>query len=174
MGRERTNAPITVAPEGGPPPGRSLTSLLTAVALTTPAIVLRFSDASLANAVEALLFGLAIVGAAFILSWAAEVAQLDISAGLAIAVLAFIAVLPEYAVDMVLAWKGGNAFEEFGQACKAANDTRESACSLALANMTGANRLLIGIGWSMVVFIAAYRSRKSPPVLREVRLDRPH
>ena len=35
-------------------------------------------------------------------------------------------------------------------------------------------RLLIGIGWSMVVFIAAYRSRKSPPVLHEVRLDRPH
>ena len=144
------------------------------MALTIPAIVLRFSDASLANAVEALLFGLAIVGAAFILSWAAEVAQLDISAGLAIAVLAFIAVLPEYAVDMVLAWKGGNAFEQFGEACKAANDTRESACSLALANMTGANRLLIGIGWSMVVFIAAYRSRKSPPVLHEVRLDRPH
>ena len=145
------------------------------MALTIPAIVLRFSDASLANAVEALLFGLAIVGAAFILSWAAEVAQLDISAGLAIAVLAFIAVLPEYAVDMVLAWKGGNAFEQFGEAVQgAANDDAESACSLALANMTGANRLLIGIGWSMVVFIAAYRSRKSPPVLHEVRLDRPH
>ena len=174
MGRERTTPPITLAPDGGPPAGRSLTSLLTAVALTIPAIVLRFSDASLANAVEALLFGLAIVGAAFILSWAAEVAQLDISAGLAIAVLAFIAVLPEYAVDLVFAWKGGNAFEQFGEACKAANDTGESACSLALANMTGANRLLIGIGWSMVVFIAAYRSRKRPPVLHEVRLDRPH
>jgi len=160
--------------DGDAPAGRSLTSLLIAVALTIPAIVLRFSNASLANAVEALLFGLAIVGAAFILSWAAEVAQLDISAGLAIAVLAFIAVLPEYAVDMVLAWKGGNAFEQFGGACKAANDTRESACSLALANMTGANRLLIGIGWSMVVFIAAYRSRTRPPVLREVRIDRPH
>ena len=50
------------------------------------------------------------MGAAFILSWAAEAAQLDISAGLAIAVLALIAVLPEYAVDFVFAWQGGNSF----------------------------------------------------------------
>ena len=77
--------------------------------------MIQFSNPSLENWVEALLFGLAIVGAAFILSWAAEVAQLDISAGLAIAVLAFIAVLPEYAVDMVLAWEGGNAFEQYGR-----------------------------------------------------------
>ena len=27
--------------------------------------------------------------------------------------------------------------------------------------MTGANRLLIGIGWTMVVFIAWYRLRKA-------------
>src|SRR4029450_6595187 len=51
---------------------------------------------------------------------------------------------------------------------------RASASSLPLANMTGATCGLIGIVWSMVVFIAAYRSRKSPPVLREVVLDRPH
>ena len=57
------------------------------------------------------------MGAAFLLSWAAEVAQLDVSAGLAIAVLAFIAVLPEYAVDMVFAFKAGNAVQAFGPAC---------------------------------------------------------
>ena len=50
----------------------------------------------------------------------------------------------------------------------------ESNCSLALANMTGANRLLIGIGWSLVVFIAYYRSRKRPPVLRAITLERTH
>src|SRR5215207_8736537 len=106
-----------VHPDGDVPAGRSLTSLALAIGITIPAIVLRFSNASLENWLEALLFGLAIVGAAFILSWAAEVAQLDISAGLAIAVLAFVAVLPEYAVDMVLAWNGGNAFEQYGEAC---------------------------------------------------------
>lgn len=141
---------------------------------TLPGIWLRVTGTHLSDPIDALLYGLAIIGAAFILSWAAEVAQLDISAGLAIAVLAFIAVLPEYAVDMVFAWKGGAAVDSFGQACKAATDTGESACSLALANMTGANRLLIGIGWSLVVFVIWYRSKKSGKPTREVVLGRPH
>jgi len=145
-----------------------------AVGITVPGLVLRLAHIEMGNAIDAVVFGLAIVGAAFILSWAAEAAQLDISAGLAIAVLAFIAVLPEYAVDMVFAFQGGEAFAEYGTACKPPGTTGESACSLALANMTGANRLLIGIGWSMVVFIAFYRSRHRTPVLRAVELDRPH
>ena len=84
-------------------------------------------------------------------------AQLDISAGLAIAILALIAVLPEYAVDFVFASKGGQSFAQTGAACLPIDGGTESPCSLALANMTGANRLLIGIGWTMVVFIAFYR-----------------
>ena len=106
------------------------------------------------HAVEAALFGLAIVGAAFLLSWAAETAQLDISAGLALAVLALIAVLPEYAVDLVFAGKAGTAVAQHGPACLAPGAPGESPCSLALANMTGSNRLLIGVGWSMVVLMA--------------------
>jgi cation:H+ antiporter len=155
-------------------PGRQGLGIGLAIAATMPGIVFRIADPDVAHPVEALVFGLAIVGAAFMLSWAAEVAQLDISAGLAIALLAFIAVLPEYAVDMVFAWKGGNDFEQYGEACKPPGSTNESNCSLALANMTGANRLLIGIGWSMVVFIAAYRSRRKPPVLHEISLERSH
>ena len=65
-----------------------------AAAAAVPALVLTFTRVALAYPVEALVFGAAIVGAAFLLSWAAEVAQLDISAGLALAVLALIAVLP--------------------------------------------------------------------------------
>jgi cation:H+ antiporter len=155
-------------------PRRQRVSLALAVALTIPGVVLRLTDAHLDPAVAALIYGLAIVGAAFMLSWAAEVAQLDISAGLAIALLAFIAVLPEYAVDMVFAWKGGNAVEQFGAACQAPGATGESSCSLALANMTGANRLLIGIGWSMVVFIAWYRWRKRGDSQNEIVLERSH
>jgi len=109
------------------------------------------------NAVAALLFGIAIVGAAFLLSWAAEVAQLDISAGLAIAVLAFIAVLPEYAVDMVFAWKAGTRSSSTAPRASRRGGGRERLL-VALANMTGANRLLIGIGWSMVVFVVWYRT----------------
>ena len=151
-----------------------LAAFALAVGATTPALAIRLSGTHLDPVVETLAFGTAIVGAAFLLSWAAEAAQLDISAGLAIAILALIAVLPEYAVDMVFAWEGGNAVELYGPACAPPGSSGESACSLALANMTGANRLLIGIGWSMVVFVAAYRSRRAPPVLHEVRLDRSH
>ena len=141
-------------------PRRQQLSLAMAVAAVAPGVAVRVLHPELPHPLEALIFGLAIVGAAFMLSWAAEVAQLDISAGLAIAVLAFIAVLPEYAVDLVFASKAGNAVQQFGAACGPASvpvDDRD--CSLALANMTGANRLLIGVGWSMVVFITWYRVR---------------
>jgi cation:H+ antiporter len=155
-------------------PGRQQLSLALAVAATVPGICVRLFDFHLSHPVEALLFGLAIVGAAFMLSWAAEVVQLDISAGLAIAVLAFIAVLPEYAVDLVFAWKAGLAVAAHGPACNEPGAVVASPCSLALANMTGANRLLIGVGWSMVVFIAWYRWRQRGERFTGVELDRPH
>src|SRR5215207_4797343 len=88
-------------------PGRQRVSLAVAIGLCVPGAVSRIAGFHGDPGIMALIFGLSIVGAAFMLSWAAEVAQLDISAGLAIALLAFIAVLPEYAVDMVFAWKGG-------------------------------------------------------------------
>jgi cation:H+ antiporter len=143
-----------------------------AIVALVPGLLLRLNAPHLPHPVEALLFGLSIVGAAFILAWAAEVAQLDISAGAAIAVLAFIAVLPEYAVDLIFAWKGGNAVEEFGASCLPPGATGESPCSLALANMTGANRLLIGVGWSMVVFVAWTRWRAKSMPDREIELQR--
>lgn len=93
----------------------------------------------------ALSSGLAIFGAAFMLSWAAELAQKDIPQALAIALLALIAVLPEYAVDMYFAWQAGK-------------DPKYTA--FAMANMTGANRLLIGVGWAAVVMTFWLKSGK--------------
>jgi cation:H+ antiporter len=154
--------------------GRQIVSLALALLATLPGLVIRFWHIELSHPVAAVLFGLAIVGAAFMLSWAAEVAQLDISAGLAIAVLAFIAVLPEYAVDLVFAWKAGGAVATYGVDCRPPGYGGESPCSLALANMTGANRLLIGIGWSMVVFVAWYRARAMGQRMTEVTLERCH
>ena len=112
------------------------------------------------------------MAAAFLLAWGAEAAQVDISAGLAIAVLAFIAVLPEYAVDMVFASKGGSAYAEHGRVCRAAGVTDEPPCSLALANMTGSNRLLVGIGWALVVGLAWYQWRRRGIAETDVRLER--
>ena len=94
---------------------------------------------------ESVLYGLAILGAAFLLSWTTEAAEVDISKGLAVAVLAFIAVLPEYAVDASITWR-------------AAKDPEIIA--LAVANMTGANRILIGLAWPMIFFIF-WRSLKN-------------
>ncbi len=138
-----------------------------------PGLVLRLGGLSPQSWVQALLFGLAVVGAAFLLAWAAEVLQLDVSAGLALAVLALIAVLPEYAVDFVFTSKAG-------EAAKAGVHPNVQA-QLALANMTGGNRLLIGVGWSLVVLLAAWRMKKMAhergdpgPVDNEVRLDRSH
>jgi cation:H+ antiporter len=155
-------------------PGRQGLGVGLALGATMPGILVRLLHPGFAHPLEAAIFGMSIVGAAFLLSWAAEVAQLDISAGLAIAVLAFIAVLPEYAVDFVLAFNGGQDFAEFGRECKAPGAPGESNCSLALANMTGANRLLIGIGWSLVVFIAYWRSRRTTTPMREIKLERSH
>src|SRR5919106_6091772 len=99
-------------------------------------IVIRLSGVHLRPELEALSAGLAIFGAAFILSWAAELAQLEIAQALALALLALIAVLPEYAVDMYFAWMAGK-------------DPQYTA--YATANMTGPNRLLIGGGRAAVV-----------------------
>ena len=96
--------------------------------------------------------GLAIFGAAFLLSWAAEAAQMDIPRALAMAFLALIAVLPEYAVDMYFAWQAPH---------------KEGYAAFATANMTGANRLLIGLGWATVV-ATAWLSRRS----RSIALER--
>ena len=126
-----------------------------ALLAAVPALWIRWSEPHLSHGLEAVLFGLAIVGAAFLLAWAAEAAQLDVSASLAIGVLALIAVLPEYAVGFVFAWKGGTSPGTAPAARLPAPQAGHTAhCALVLANMTGANRLLIGIGWSMIVFIA--------------------
>ena len=119
-----------------------------------PGIVLRFLDLHIDPLLASAVYGVSILAAAFLLSWAAETAELDISQGLALAIIAFIAVLPEYAVDAVLAWKAGA-------------DPLEAEKGLAIANMTGGNRLLIGIGWPVVFLIFFYRGR-----LRELVVNR--
>ena len=102
----------------------------------------------------ALSAGFAIFGASFMLSWAAELAQFEIPQALALALLALIAVLPEYAVDMYFAWMAGK-------------DPTYTA--FATANMTGANRLLIGVGWAAVVFAFWLKTRK-----KEINLEPEH
>ncbi|TDC60331.1 sodium:proton exchanger, partial [Streptomyces hainanensis] len=111
----------------------------------------------LAPQAELLIFGTAVVAASFVLAWAAEAAQVDISGGLAIAILAVIAVLPEYAVDLYFAYTAGSD---------------PDYVQYAAANMTGSNRLLLGLGWSLVVLVGlALASRRTGRTVRELVLD---
>ncbi|UPV99161.1 sodium:calcium antiporter [Halorussus gelatinilyticus] len=118
------------------------------------------------------LSGLAVLGASFMLAWAAETAEKDVPRAFALAVLAVLAVAPEYAVDALYAWQAGaNAGTALGA----------DKANLAVANMTGANRILIGLGWSGIALFTVYRSRSSedPAVVQtagfmksKVRIDR--
>lgn len=100
-----------------------------------------------------LIFGIGIIAGAFLLSWAAEVAQLDVSGSFAIAILALIAILPEYVIEANLAWKAGASYDLV---------TQEITPEIArvAANVTGANRLLIGLGWSLVIIIYWVKRRR--------------
>ena len=95
--------------------------------------------------VVALLAGLAILGAAFMLAWSCEIAERDIPQSLALLVLALVGVLPEYAIDLHFAWRAG---------------IDPSYAAYATANMTGANRILIGFGWAAVVLVGCHSSGK--------------
>ena len=98
---------------------------------------------------------------AFLVAWAAEAAQFLISQGLALAILAWLQTLPEFAVEAVIAWQAGK---------------NPAVTHLAIANFTGAIRLLLGLGWPMIYFVAAFsamRARKRK-VWAEVHLDDEH
>ena len=133
----------------------SLLKVAIAAAVPLPALVFRFSGIELSPYSSLLVYGIAVVGAAVLLAWAAETAQLDISGSLAIAVLALIAVLPEYAVDLYFAYTAGHD---------------PSYAQYAAANMTGSNRLLLGFGWPLVALVAGLSLRK----MRKRRAKRGH
>ncbi len=137
---------------------RALRPYILAIVLTLPGLALRFAHPDLSPIWVAVLSGIAILGASFLLTWACEVAQLDIPQAVAVAVVAFIAVLPEYAVDMYFTWMAGQH--------------PESAYShYAIANMTGAIRLLIGVGWSAIVLIFAGRYHSAVALHDDKRTD---
>jgi|SRR5271166_2968946 len=120
-------------------------SALITASFIIPAIVVRVGGLHPEPIAALLIYGAAVVSASFLLAWAAEAAQIDVSGGLAIAVLALVAVLPEYAVDLYYAYVSGHN-PEYTQ--------------YAAANMTGSNRLLMGLGWPIVVLVSMVVARK--------------
>ncbi len=76
-----------------------------------------------------------ILFSSFVIAWAAEAAQFLMSQGLALAILAWLQTLPEFAVEAVIAWQAG----------KDPNKTH-----LAIPNFTGSLRPLVGPGLPMI------------------------
>jgi len=87
----------------------------------------------------------AMIAAAFVVAWGAEAAEFLMSQGLALAILALIQTMPEFAVEAVIAWKAGK---------------NPDMDHLAIANFTGSLRLLTGFGWPMIYAVAAFSSRR--------------
>jgi cation:H+ antiporter len=145
------------ATQASTPWPRLTRSLGIAVAVIVPALVIRIGGIHPTPVLSLLIYGAAVVGASFLLAWAAEAAQIDVAGGLAIAVLALIAVLPEYAVDLYYAYTSGH---------------NAAYVQYAAANMTGSNRLLMGLGWPVVVLIAvAVATKASGKSVRTLTLE---
>lgn len=90
--------------------------------------------------------------AALLIAWAAESAQFFIAQGFALAILAWMQTLPEFAVEGVLAWHRQRP--------------------LLLSNLTGALRLLTGVGWPLIYVTAAAAHRlRGRGKLRRIALD---
>ena len=96
-----------------------------------------------------------ILVAAMIIAWAAESAQFFIAQGFALAILAWMQTLPEFAMEAVFAWRQQVPF--------------------LFASLTGALRLLTGLGWPMIYCAAAvvYRRREGKPLGR-ITLEAEH
>ena len=103
----------------------------------------------------------AIVLAAMLITWAAECGQFFISQGLALAVLAWVQTLPEFAVEAVIAFT-------------ASKDPAK--VHLITANFTGSLRLFVGLGWPMVYFVALFSGnrRDGAKYFWTIKLDDEH
>jgi cation:H+ antiporter len=90
--------------------------------------------------------------ASLMIAWGAESAQFFMAQGFALVILAWMQTLPEFAVEAVLAWHGH--------------------ADLLIANLTGAIRLLIGLGWPLIYATAAFSyRRKYDKPMREIKLE---
>ena len=99
---------------------------------------LRVYPSNFAGVISFLCFS-AVITSALLISWAAEAAEFSMSQGLAVAIVALLQVVPEFMVEAVIAW--------------------HKDIDLMMANVTGANRLLMGVGWPLIIITSDIYSR---------------
>jgi cation:H+ antiporter len=120
-------------------------------ACTFPGLLVRLTGGVPAYPIQLVAYGAAVVAAAFLLAWACEAAQVDVANGIVVAVVAFVAILPEYIVELHFAFTGRAEF--------------------VTANLTGASRLLIGFCVAMPAALALLPARWRVPRLGSIDLD---
>jgi cation:H+ antiporter len=108
------------------------------------------------TAVQAIWTFPSILASAFVVAWGAEAAQFYVSQGLALALLAWIQVLPEFAVEAAISWNRD--------------------IPLMTANFTGALRLLTGLGWPTIwaVYAVSRWRRGRRDLWKPIPLDDEH
>ena len=106
---------------------------------TAPGVLVRLSGGVTPYPLQVLAYGAAVVSAAFILAWACEAAQADVARGAVVAAVAFVAILPEYVVEVHFAFTG--------------------RADYVTANLTGASRLLLGVCIALPAALAALPRR---------------
>jgi cation:H+ antiporter len=98
-------------------------------ACTAPAVLVRLSGAHVPPPLGIVIFGSAVMAAAFMLASAAEAAELDAPPGIAVAGIALVAVLPEWVIEIYFAFTGHVEF--------------------VTASLTGSTRLLLSCAVGM-------------------------
>ncbi len=115
----------------------------------TAGLLLAETELPAASPLTVLWAGPGILVASLMIAWGAEATQFFLAQGIALAVLALLQTLPEFAMEAVFAWHQQVPF--------------------LFASLTGALMLLTGLGWPLIYFSAAraYRREfKRRPLLR--------
>ena len=125
-----------------------------AAAFTVPGVLVRLSGGAAPYPLQVVAYGAAVVAAAFMLAWATEAAQVDIGHGIVIAIVAFVAILPEYVVELHYAFSGQAEY--------------------VTANLTGASRLLLGFAVALPTVVGLLSGRWGVKRIGDISLASPH
>ena len=156
----RPEAPATPPPDAGRAGtiGGKLSSLplwetrlATMAACTLPGLLIRLGGAHVPPPLGLFVFGGAVMAAAFMLASAAEAAEIDVAPGIAVAGVAFVAVLPEYVIEVYFAFSGQVEY--------------------VTASLTGSTRLLLSFAVGMPAVASMVLVRRGRPRVQSVDIN---